>query len=1367
MTFRIFILTFILVNLTGSIPAQVVLNGVVVLQNSKYNTGQVEYVSGATIIATGALTTITNDAGRFRLTFPTKSSGDLISIEANKAGFVVVNREELASLILSDQQQPIKVVLAPEDEYYQAQIQYYEIAKEALQTEYQSYRDKLLKEGSERDSLIIELEERWNVKIDTPQDALKVLEEKQNSLPSEVLDLADRFASVNLDDQSYLFVTAFEAFREGDLGRAIEMLNEEDLLFALESFERSRLRLDSTQNELYGEITKVKAEYRLMARLHLISYEFEKAIKAYEILLELDSSDLEIVIEFAEVFQEVNRLNQAVTYYERALKLVENERDKANIYNNLGIIYSQLNAYSKAESAYFQSRSIYIKLTKTDPIRFEPLLATTNNNLGILYQSQYNFKKAEESFLEALKIYQRQEEDYFQVFEPKSAAILNNLGALYTDLNAYEKAEEAYLEASEIYQRLSRINPERFEPDLADLQNNLGLMYADLNAYENAESAYLEALEIYQRLAVANPERYEPDVAMTQNNLGILYWNLNAYENAESAYLEALEIYQRLAVANPERYEPDVAMTQNNLGILYWNLNAYENAESAYLEALEIRKRLAVANPERYEPDVAGIQNNLGSMYADLNSFELAETSYLKALEIYRSLAQTNPDQFEPYLATIQNNLGNLYRDLNAYESATAVYLEALKIYRRLAQANPNRFELDVANTQNNLGAIYADLNDFEQAEVAYAEALEIYQRLAQANPESYEPKVAGAQNNIGNMYADLNAYEQAEPAYLEALETYRRLAQANPERFLPDIAITQNNLGTLYRNLNAFEQAETAYLEALEIYRRLAQGNPRRYEQYVANILNNLGNLLSSLNAYEQARAAYLEALKIRNRLAQTNPKIFAPYVANTKNNLANLYSSLGEYEQAETLFLEAISTYRKLSNDNLMVFEPELAISLHNLSNLYFTIGDEEQGRKAYLEYQEIYQRFATTKSDEGNPHRKNLDDRLAFIEKRSFTKATKADLFTSATSVSSEDLSKKQQNISTLTLKGNTLRAKGDFSAALKAFEQAVDQDSLNVSLYIQIFSVAKRIRVTEKMESHANRFMQVAETLRDTAIAHFLIGTYHDESGTYVSSLRNYQQAISILREVRDTFQMKRVLQSLGPVCTKLNLQNKSLSYYYELLELIAEASTESPTPIFIQLGDLHFSMNDDTSALRCYLNAFKYQQLFRDRKNETHFAEKAEIHKRIGDLYYQQDSLGKAIREYQEAIQINDSLYQNAPSPFIYQERLAYGYFQLGLVKSTIKSPAAGMAALERALTIYEDLAQKYPKTFNFHVAKTLFHIYQILTNTDGPDSKLTLSERDPAPVLERSITLLEKYPERYEAYQMLQTAIILKEKMNK
>ena len=66
MTFRIFILTFMLVNLNGPISAQqLVLNGVVVLQNSKYNTGQVEYIPGATIRAPGASPTVTNDAGTF------------------------------------------------------------------------------------------------------------------------------------------------------------------------------------------------------------------------------------------------------------------------------------------------------------------------------------------------------------------------------------------------------------------------------------------------------------------------------------------------------------------------------------------------------------------------------------------------------------------------------------------------------------------------------------------------------------------------------------------------------------------------------------------------------------------------------------------------------------------------------------------------------------------------------------------------------------------------------------------------------------------------------------------------------------------------------------------------------------------------------------------------------------------------------------------------------------------------------------------------------------------------------------------------------------------------------------------------------
>ena len=91
-------------------------------------------------------------------------------------------------------------------------------------------------------------------------------------------------------------------------------------------------------------------------------------------------------------------------------------------------MYSDLNAYEKAEQAYLAALSINERLAKTNAEKYEPDVAMTQNNLGIMYRN----------------------------------------------LNAYEKAEQAYLAALSIYERLAKTNAEKYEPDVAMTQNNLG-----------------------------------------------------------------------------------------------------------------------------------------------------------------------------------------------------------------------------------------------------------------------------------------------------------------------------------------------------------------------------------------------------------------------------------------------------------------------------------------------------------------------------------------------------------------------------------------------------------------------------------------------------------------------------------------------------------------------------------------------------------------------------------------------------------------------------------------------------------------------------------------------------------------------------
>ena len=300
------------------------------------------------------------------------------------------------------------------------------------------------------------------------------------------------------------------------------------------------------------------------------------------------------------------------------------------------------NVYDKAKD--ITEELLYYYKTAEDTCDED--LAMVYNNLGLLYDNINRKKDAEKMLISALNVSKRLAEKNPDEYEPYLAMVYNNLGTLYNNINCKEVAEEMLASALEINKKLVEKNPDEYELYLAMSYNNLGFLYDDINRKKDAEEFYTSALEIRKRLAEKNPDAYKADLATTYNNLGALYNDINRKEDAEKMLISALNIHKKLAEKNPNAYEPYLAIGYNNLGALYDDINRKKDAEKNYTSALEIIKRLAKKNPDAYEPDLATSYNNLGGLYDDINRKKDAEKFYILALEIYKRLAEKNPDVY-------------------------------------------------------------------------------------------------------------------------------------------------------------------------------------------------------------------------------------------------------------------------------------------------------------------------------------------------------------------------------------------------------------------------------------------------------------------------------------------------------------------------------------------------------------------------------------------------------------------------------------------------------------------------------------------------------------------------------------------------
>ena len=143
---------------------QITLDGQVSIHNSKYTTGNIQYVKDAYVQAPFATPDDTDVEGRFCLVFVGIESGVSVKVTVEKAGLEVVNSYDLEQVILG-RKSLLRVYLAPEGQLAKSQTELYNISKKALFAEKDAIIARLNGDVKEHDEAIAELEERFGQEL--------------------------------------------------------------------------------------------------------------------------------------------------------------------------------------------------------------------------------------------------------------------------------------------------------------------------------------------------------------------------------------------------------------------------------------------------------------------------------------------------------------------------------------------------------------------------------------------------------------------------------------------------------------------------------------------------------------------------------------------------------------------------------------------------------------------------------------------------------------------------------------------------------------------------------------------------------------------------------------------------------------------------------------------------------------------------------------------------------------------------------------------------------------------------------------------------------------------------------------------------
>jgi tetratricopeptide (TPR) repeat protein len=268
----------------------------------------------------------------------------------------------------------------------------------------------------------------------------------------------------------------------------------------------------------------------------------------------------------------LGKKQEALDYYEQALAISREGRDRSGegtILNNLGSVYNALSKRQEALHYYEQALAISREMGDRSGE------GTTLNNLGSVYNALGKKQEALHYYEQALAI-SREMGNHFG-----EGTTLNNLGLLYDDLGKMQEALDYYGKALNIH----RAGGDHYKEGTT--LNNLGSVYNALGKKQEALHYYEQALAISREVG----DRYGEGT--TLNNLGLLLYNgLGKKEEALGYYEQALAISREVGNRSGE------GITQWNIGALFFSQQRYEAALASFLLARCIFEEVLSPNRE-------------------------------------------------------------------------------------------------------------------------------------------------------------------------------------------------------------------------------------------------------------------------------------------------------------------------------------------------------------------------------------------------------------------------------------------------------------------------------------------------------------------------------------------------------------------------------------------------------------------------------------------------------------------------------------------------------------------------------------------------------------------------------------------------
>jgi tetratricopeptide (TPR) repeat protein len=683
-------------------------------------------ISAVEIIFEGAATTYSDGVGNFRLVFQDKKPGDLIFKESiRKKGYELVNEKDFGIVkISSTERLGVDIILAKAGTVDAAKKEYYDVSDAALLASF----------DREKRALRRQLQEE-KINAEKYQSDFKALGEQYDIQKATLDELSEKFARVNFDDVEPYYEEALKLFKAGKIDEAIQILEGADptkrtqqILAEEKRLNLAQAELDSQKVALAREKKKQIEAVRLLADMYSLKFDPIKAEQQFDQLVLLDSTDLEIIYDAANFYQEQHRYGKALVLYPKVINHPNAEVwQKVNAYGDIGEIQTKTGKLEKAMKAFKRYSQAYDTLYQNTPsyTLYKHNLAVSYSKLGKTYKSLGDLDTALYYFKERSRLGKELYESYPSNvnFKYGLAVSYSKLGETYMSLGNLDSVLYYFRERSRLGKELYESYPTnvRFMYGLAISYSRLGEAYKSLGDLDTALYFYLEDLKLTRGLytSYASNVEFKYGLAVSYSKLGETYMSLGDLDSALYYYQEDLKLTKVLYASYPTnvKFKYALATSNSKLGETYTSLRSLDSALYYYQESLKLTKGLCASHPSnvRFKYGLAVSYSKLGETYMSLGNLDSALYYYQEDLKLTKALYSLYPSnvEFKYGLALSYKWFAWFYeQELNEVEKAKDYYKASEKLLLELTESFPAYVEF-----KSNLDWVQDSLSIINDAE--------------------------------------------------------------------------------------------------------------------------------------------------------------------------------------------------------------------------------------------------------------------------------------------------------------------------------------------------------------------------------------------------------------------------------------------------------------------------------------------------------------------------------------------------------------------------------------------------------------------------------------------------------------------------